>query len=49
MPGDAIHESEFQTGSWANRLESLVNMPRIKRKVPNGADQIGEFVLALLQ
>jgi hypothetical protein len=49
MTGDAIHESEFQTGSWVNRLESLMNMPRIKRNVPNGADQIGEFVLALLQ
>jgi uncharacterized protein (TIGR00661 family) len=49
MQGDAIHESEFQSGSWANRLENLVNMPRIKRKVPNGADQIGEFIIALLQ
>ena len=48
MTGDAIHESEFQAGSWVNRLESLVNMPRIKRKVPNGADQIGNFILASL-
>ena len=49
MAGDAIPESEFQSGNWANRLEGLVNMPRIKRNVPNGADQIAEFVLALLQ
>jgi hypothetical protein len=44
---NAISEIEFHTGSWIERVESLVNMPRIKRSVPNGADLIAEFILGL--
>jgi UDP-N-acetylglucosamine:LPS N-acetylglucosamine transferase len=48
MTGSEISESEFQAGNWVNGLNDLVNMPRIDRNVPNGADQIAEFVLTLL-
>ncbi len=49
MTGSEISESEFQTGNWVNRLDGLVNLPRIDRNVPNGADQIAEFILTLLR
>jgi UDP:flavonoid glycosyltransferase YjiC (YdhE family) len=45
MSGLPIRESEFQSGSWTDQLNRLLQMPRIERKVPNGADQIAGFIL----
>ena len=40
MSGLQISESEFQSGSWMDHLDRLLQMPRTERNVPNGADQI---------
>ncbi len=45
MPGLPISESTFQSGDWMELLKRLLNMPRLERDVPNGADQIAEFIL----
>ncbi|MFO7598234.1 MAG: hypothetical protein R6X27_00310 [Candidatus Desulfacyla sp.] len=44
MSGLAIDEGSFRTGEWVSNLPRLLEMPRIKRHGPNGADQIAEFV-----
>lgn len=49
MAGSKISESEFQNGSWLSQLKNLLNLPRIKRDEPNGADQIAQFLFNLLQ
>ena len=49
MTGSEIKESEFQNGSWLSQLKNLLNMPRVQRNEPNGADQIAQFLLGLLQ
>lgn len=48
MPGSEISETELQDGSWLSHLKKLINLPRIKRDEPNGADQIAQFMLGLL-
>ena len=48
MSAYAISESEFQNGNWISQLNALIARPRIERNVPNGADQIAEFILNLL-
>ncbi|UCG08623.1 MAG: hypothetical protein JSV83_08235 [Desulfobacterales bacterium] len=45
MPGLPISESTFQSGDWMELLKRLLNIPRLERDVPNGADQIAEFIL----
>lgn len=49
MTGYVISESEFQNGNWISQLKSLMERPRIERNVPNGADQIAEFIVNLLK
>ena len=49
MNGIEIQESDFQKGNWIQRLQDLLNMPRVKPNALNGADQIAEFIIALLK
>ena len=49
MDGSEISEMEFHDGSWLSQLKGLLDLPRIKRNEPNGADQIAKFVLDLLK
>ncbi len=44
MQGIAMDESEFSSGSWATKLEDLLNLKRRRRRMKNGADQIGRFI-----
>jgi len=44
MSGLAVDEGSFRTGEWVSNLPRLLEMPRLKRHGPNGADQIAEFV-----
>ena len=44
MHGMAISESEFNGGTWADRLKHLLALPRAERNTPNGAHQIAEFI-----
>ncbi len=39
---------QFLTGDWLSSLPSLLAMPRLRRDGPNGADQVAEFVIELL-
>ena len=48
MSGVAIEEESFRTGDWVSGVSRLLEMPCIKKKVPNGAEQVGEFVCGLL-
>lgn len=49
MSGVVIEETEFQSGDFALHLEHLLDMPRIQRSEPNGAEQIAEFLMDLLE
>jgi len=44
-----ITETEFLTGDWLLSLPDLLAMPRIRHDGPNGADQVAEFIVGLLQ
>ena len=44
MNGVLLDESEFSRGEWRTKLENLLDMPRVQRSAPNGADQIGRFI-----
>ena len=44
MSGFAIEEGHLECGDWLNQVPRLLNIPRIQRKDPNGADQIARFV-----
>jgi len=46
MQGFEIGEDEFQAGAWIDHLSALLNLPRITRAQPNGADQIADFILS---
>ncbi len=48
MSGLAIDEASFQTGKWMASIPRLLEMPRIRRRGPNGAAQVAEFVCTLL-
>ena len=48
MSGFAIKDSEFSQGQWIPRAGSLVDLPKIQRDLPNGADQIADFLLTFL-
>lgn len=49
MTGSVIDENEFHDGRWLSHLKKLLDLPRITHDDPNGADQIAQFVLNLLQ
>jgi UDP:flavonoid glycosyltransferase YjiC (YdhE family) len=42
--GLAIGESEFENGMFVSQLEKLLEIPRIQRNSPNGADQIAAYI-----
>jgi hypothetical protein len=48
MSGLPVAEIEFQNGSFTDCIEELLQMPRAKSHRPNGADQIADFIAALL-
>jgi UDP-N-acetylglucosamine:LPS N-acetylglucosamine transferase len=48
MSGLALEESEFHGGDWISKTGELLALPRVDRKGVNGAEQIGEFILALI-
>jgi len=48
MRGLAMSEGQFQEGTWVDQLLDLLSLPRLRRKEPNGADQIAQFVSSLL-
>jgi len=48
MKGVVIKEKKFQEGSWVTQLSELLALSRIKRKGPNGAEQVARFLLRLL-
>jgi UDP:flavonoid glycosyltransferase YjiC (YdhE family) len=49
MNGFAISESRFQEGAWLPQLSDLLSLPRLRRRGPNGAEQIAQFVDTLLK
>ncbi len=49
MSGFAIEEERFRNGEWISRVRELVDIPRIQRKGPNGAEQIAAFVCAFIR
>ncbi len=48
MSGLPVAEIEFQNASFTDCIEELLQMPRAKSHRPNGADQIADFIAALL-
>ena len=48
MSGVAIDEERFRTGDWFPGVSRMLEMPRIRRKEPNGATQVAEFVCSVL-
>jgi len=49
MNGVPLGESEFSRGDWRTKLEILLDMPRVQRNAPNGADQIGRFITGIIR
>lgn len=43
-----ISETHFLTGDWLSTLPELLALPRLRRDGPNGAKQVAEFVMGLL-
>jgi len=48
MNGFEISEEIYLQQRWGDALPALLEIPRIKRTAPNGADQIAQFICALL-
>jgi hypothetical protein len=44
MSGFEIDGLSFQTGHWIDLIPGLLDIPRINRSDPNGADQIAQFL-----
>jgi hypothetical protein len=40
-----LKESDFSSGRWLAKLQELLNLNRVQRRVTNGAEQIGRFIL----
>jgi UDP-N-acetylglucosamine:LPS N-acetylglucosamine transferase len=49
MDGIFMDESEFSRGDWTDKLNVLLDMDRVQKCRPNGADQIGGFVTGLIK
>jgi UDP:flavonoid glycosyltransferase YjiC (YdhE family) len=39
-----LKESDFSSGRWLAKLQELLNLNRVQRRVTNGAQQIGRFI-----
>ena len=48
MPGIAIPESDFYNGDWISALPKLLDLPRVQRRGPNGAEQAAVYIKNLL-
>lgn len=48
MYGLPIETEEFITGRWLEHLDGLLAFPRVEREGQNGADQVADFILNLL-
>ena len=48
MPGIALSESEFNSGSWTAKLADLLDLAPVKRDIANGSEQISRFIETLL-
>lgn len=44
-----LSEERYYTGEWLDVLPQLLTRPRLQQTGPNGADQIAEFLLALVK
>jgi hypothetical protein len=49
MTGRSISEKEFYDGDWVNYLPELLSLTSQKSSHPNGADQMAEFILDILE
>ncbi len=49
MNGMEISEEAYLQNRWGKALPALLEIPRIKRTVPNGANQIAQFIRSLLE
>lgn len=49
MEGIFMDESEFSRGDWTDKLNILLDMGRLPKSRPNGADQIGRFITGLIK
>ena len=49
MNGIEISEEAYLQNRWGEALPALLEIPRIKRTEPNGADQIAQFIHSLLE
>ena len=45
LGGIEIPYSDFESGAWVRTIPQLLELPRQNRSVPNGADQIAQFIL----
>jgi hypothetical protein len=48
MTGYSIDERVFETGDWIHRIQELLDLPHFPGEEPNGADQVSNFILTLL-
>lgn len=46
MHGFEISTGQFESGDWVKSIPRLLSLPRIKRDVTNGSDQIAEWIIA---
>ncbi len=46
--GHSITESDFYSGSWTTKINTLVTFPRLIRDMPNGAEQIASLIVNIL-
>ena len=44
MQGVYLKESDFNSGQWTDRLQVLLNLNRVQRRLTNGAETIGRFI-----
>ena len=44
MQGVYLKESDFSNGQWTDRLQDLLKLNRVQRRLTNGAEPIGRFV-----
>jgi hypothetical protein len=43
-----VKEFEFMDGNWISKIQDLLELPRVQRDETNGAEQISQFILALI-
>ena len=49
IKGIPIDEDSFYSGNWLSCLSDLLDLPRVKREVPDGAAQTAAFIYTLLK